>query len=127
MSRFIAGRISQMWVHKSYLAAHSSWAQQGPSLCPKCEEVDEDFDHVILYCPATETSRELYIPDITSLNSDSTLWLDNMKLAALAEFIKATKTGYPPSWGLHSQVLSFSGSSNILTDASLLSSSYQIE
>jgi hypothetical protein len=127
MSCFTAGRISQMRAHKSYLAAHSSWAQHGPSLCPKCEEVDEDFEHAILHCPATEPSHELYIPDITSLDPDSTLWLDNLKLAALAEFIKATKTGYPPSWGRHLQTLSSSGSSDVLTDASLLSLSYQIE
>jgi hypothetical protein len=127
MSSFIAGRILQMRANKSYLATHSSWAQLGPALCPKCKEVDEDFEHAILYCPATEPSRELYIPHITSLDWDSPLWLDNMKLTALAEFIKETKTGYPPSWSGHLQALSSSKSSDIMTDVSLLSLSYQTD
>jgi hypothetical protein len=127
MSQFTAGRISQMNAHKSYLATHSSWAQHGPSRSPKCKEVDEDFEQAILHCLATEPSCELYIPDITSLDPDSTLWLDNLKLAALAEFIKATRTGYLLSWGRHLQALSSSGSSDILTDATHLSLSYQSE
>jgi hypothetical protein len=84
-----------MRAYKSYLAAHSSWAQHDPALCPKWEEVDENFEQAIIYCPTTKPSRELYIPDISSLDLESPLCLDNMKLTPLAEFIKATKTGYP--------------------------------
>ena len=124
MSRFMAGRISQMRAHKSYLNAHPSWSHNNPPLCPKCEESDEDFEHVILHCNAMALSRDLYIPTIESIDKESPLWESESSLAALAEYIRANKINFPPSWGKQ-YALSSSGSSDNLTDVSLLSVSYQ--
>jgi hypothetical protein len=124
MSRFMAGRISQMRAHKSYLNAHPSWSHNNPPLCPRCEESDEDFEHVILHCNALASSRALYIPNIDSLDKESPLWESESLLAALAEYIKSNKINFPPSWGVK-YVISSSGTSDCLTDISLLSSSYQ--
>src|SRR6266566_9579484 len=119
-SKFMAGRVSQMRAHKSYLRAHPSWAQSNSSLCPLCEESDQDFEHAILYCPALSNARELYIPNIDSIGPVSSLWENELQLASLAEFIKTTRTNFPTPKVLQ-YVLSSSKTSDELTDISLLS------
>ena len=43
---------------RSYLKAHKDWRDpDGSSLCPRCEEEEESFKHVITVCPALAEAR----------------------------------------------------------------------
>jgi len=97
LGKFVAGRIHQMRVGKSYLAAHPSWSDEDPNLtCPRCEIERETFQHSILSCPARERDRDLLLKDVSSVGQDANLWTEPLLLHALGEYIVTTKTGFPP-------------------------------
>lgn len=98
LDRFIAGRICQMRAHKSYLAGHTSWMNPlADTTCPRCEEEDEDFTHAIINCPARASARDNHIPTAQNLHS---LWSNPTTMAGLANYIRSTKTGFPPQNGI---------------------------
>jgi len=97
LGKFMAGRIHQMRAHKRYLAAHPSWSRlDDPKHCPRCGEEEETFSHAILCCQSTYLHRERLLQGITSVGPDSPLWTSKNLLLALAAFIRATATNYPP-------------------------------
>jgi hypothetical protein len=98
LDKFTAGRIHQMRSGKSHLSGQPSWfdrAANTPTLCPYCEEEDEDFPHAILRCPAKADQRAFHIPGIDDVGPDAPLWTSKQDLALLASYISATHTGYP--------------------------------
>jgi hypothetical protein len=98
LPRFIAGRIHQMRSGSSYLAAHTSWHDQGVStLCPSCEEEDESFEHAILHCPAKSQQRAAHLRDVTELGPGAPVWSSAPLILGLASYISATATGFPPT------------------------------
>jgi len=97
LGKFIAGRIHQMRAQKSYLAAHPSWSNSHiPKHCPMCGEEEETFSHAILRCQSTSFHRGHLLQGFTSVGLDSPLWTSKDLLLALAAFIRATGTNYPP-------------------------------
>jgi len=97
LGKFMAGRIHQMRPQKSYLTAHPSWSRlDDPKHCPRCSEEKESFSHAILHCQSTSFYRERLLQGITSVGPDSPLWISKDLLMALAAFIKAIATNYPP-------------------------------
>jgi len=97
LGKFIAGRIHQMRAQKSDLAAHPSWSRlNDPKHCPRCGEEDETFSHAILCCQSTSFHSECLLQGLTSVGPDSPLWTSKYLLLALAAFIRATATNYPP-------------------------------
>src|SRR5205807_9786828 len=60
LGKFMASRIHQMRVQKSYLFAHPPWSDglAPTKLCPWCGEEEETFSHAILRCPARAAQRE---------------------------------------------------------------------
>jgi len=97
LGKFIAGRIHQMRAQKSYLAAHPAWSSLDiPKHCPRCGEEEETFSHGILRCQSPSFHREPLLQSLTSVGPDSPLWTDKDLLLALAAFIRATATNYPP-------------------------------
>jgi len=97
LGKFMAGRIHQRRAQKSYLAAHPSWSSlDDPKHCPRCGEEEETFSHAILRCQSTSFHRERLLQGLTSVGPDSPLWTNKNLLLALATFIRATATNYPP-------------------------------
>jgi len=97
LGKFIDGRIHQMRAQKSYLAAPPSWSSlDDPKHCPRCGEEDETFSLAILRCQSTSFHRERLLQGLTSVGPDSPLWTSKDLLLALAAFIRATATNYPP-------------------------------
>jgi len=97
LGKFMAGRIHQMRAQKSYLAAHPSWSRvDKPRHCPRCGEEEETFSHAILRCQSTSYHRERLLQGLSDVGPDSPLWSDKQLLLALADFIRATGTNYPP-------------------------------
>jgi len=97
LGKFVGGRIHQMRVAKSYLAAHPSWFDEDPNLtCPRGGTRPETFQHAILTWPARARDRDLLLKDVSSLGQDATLWTEPHLLRALGEYITDTKTGFPP-------------------------------
>jgi hypothetical protein len=93
--KFISGRFHQFRVLKSYLTAHQSWHNANLSQrCPRCGEDDEDLHHALLVCPARDSAREEFIPD---LNSVADIWSSPSLLTKVVQYLRATKTGYPPA------------------------------
>jgi len=98
LGKFIAGRIHQMRAQKSYLAAHPSWSSlDDPKHGPRCGEEDETFSHAILRCQSTFFHRDRLLQGLTSVGPDSLLWTTKDLLLAMAAFIRATATNYPPN------------------------------
>ena len=98
LPRFIGGRIHQMRSGASYLAAHSSWWNCTDSkLCPFCEEDEESFPHAVLHCPAKCLPRLANLSGIDDLGPDAPLWSSVPLLRGLAEYLYATRTGFPPA------------------------------
>jgi len=96
LPRFICGRIHQMRSGASYLAAHISWRNRDSStLCPVCEEDDESFQHAILHCPAKAHPRLSHLSGVDDIGPDGPLWLSVPLLRGLAEYLYATRTGFP--------------------------------
>jgi len=81
----------------SYLAAHVSWwSRDSSTLCPFCEEDDESFHHVILLCPAKAQPGLTHLSGVDNIGPDGPLWLSVRLLRGLAEYLYATRTGFPP-------------------------------
>jgi len=98
LPRFICGRIHQMRLGASYLAAHVSWRNRDSStLCPFCEEDDESFQHPILHCPAKAHPRLTHLSGVDDIGPDGPLWLSVPLLRGFAEYLYATRTGFPPT------------------------------
>jgi len=98
LPRFICGRIHQMRTGASYLAAHISWRNRDAStLCPFCEEDHESFQHAILHCPSKACPRLSHLSGVDDIGPDSPLWLSVPLLRVLAEYLFATRTGFPPA------------------------------
>jgi len=97
LAKFMAGRIHQMRAQKSYLAAHPSWSRVDERKhCPRCGEEEETFSHAILRCQSTSNHRKRLLQGLSDVGPDSPLWSDKQLLLALAAFIRATGTNYPP-------------------------------
>jgi hypothetical protein len=94
LNKFISGRFHQFRVLKSYLAAHQSWHNENLSTrCPRCYEEEEDLYHALLACPARSASRAEFIPELTAIED---IWNSPSNTAKVAQYLRATKTGYPP-------------------------------
>jgi len=82
----------------SYLATHVSWRSRDSStLCPFCEKDDESFQHAILPFPAEAQPRLTHLSGVDEIRPDSLLWLSVPLLRGLAEYLYATRTGFPPT------------------------------
>ena len=106
LSKFDAGHLHQIRSGKSYLRAHPSWDDDGPSTCPSC--APETFEHAILHCPAKEHARTCHLQAVTELGPAAPVWSSASLLGALARFIRSTATAYPP--GMFSRPSSPTGS-----------------
>jgi len=96
---FICGCIHQMRTGASHLAAHVSWrTRNSNTLCLFCEENDESFQHAILLplCPAKAQPRLTYLSGVDDIGPDAPLWHSVPLLRGLAEYLYATRTGFPP-------------------------------
>ena len=97
LGKFMAGRIYQMRAQKSYLAVHPSWFDLAPSkLCPLCGDEQETFSHALLRCPAKAPAWFRHLQGVASVAPDSPLWSSPPLLLALASYIRATGTNFPP-------------------------------
>ena len=95
---FICGRIHQMRSGASYLAAHVEWRNRDSStLSLFCEEDDESFQHPILHCPAKAHPRLTHLSGVDNIGPDGPLWLSVPLLREFAEYLDATRTGFPPT------------------------------
>jgi len=82
----------------SYLAAHVSWwSGDSSTLCPFCEEDDESFQHAILLCPTKAQPRLTHLSGVDDIGPDGPLWLSVPLLRGCAEYLYATRTGFPPT------------------------------
>jgi len=98
LPRFICGRIHLMRTGAIYLAAHASWWSRDSSiLCPFCEADDESFQHAILLCPAKAQPHLTHLSGVDHIGPDGPLWLSVPLLRGLAEYLDATRTGFPPT------------------------------
>jgi len=98
LPRFICGRIHQMPSGASYLAAHVSWRNRASStLCPFFEEDDESFQHAILHCPTKAHPRLTHLSRVDDIGPDGPLWLSVPLFQGFAEYLNATRTGFPPT------------------------------
>ena len=97
LGKFMAGRIHQMRSQKNYLAGHPSWFNADDSrLCPLCRDEPETFSHAILRCPAKASAQARPLQRVFSVDHDAPLWYSSCLLLALAAFIRATGTTFPP-------------------------------
>jgi len=96
LPKFDAGRLHLMRSGKSYLRAHPSWDDDGPTTCPSCSEAPETFAHAILHCPAKEPARTRHLQGVTELGPDAPVWSSAALLGALAHFVRSTATAFPP-------------------------------
>jgi len=125
LPKFEAGRLHQMRSAKSYLRAHPSWDDDGPTTCPSCSEAPETFNHAILRCPAKEPARTRHLQGVAELGPDAPVWSSAALLGALARFVRSTATAFPP--GMFSRPASPTGSvsslsSNVVSVGYLMSS-----
>ena len=98
LPRFICGSIHQLRSGASYLAAHTSWRNRDSStLYPFCEEDDESFQHAILLYPAKAQPRLTHLSGVDDFGPDGPLWLPVPLLRGLAEYLYATRMGFPPA------------------------------
>ena len=96
LSKFDAGRIHQMRSGKSYLPAHQSWDDNGPTTCPSCGEAPESFEHGILHCSAKRPARTRHLQGVSEPDPDAPVWSSAALLGALTRFIRSTATAFPP-------------------------------
>ena len=125
LPKFDAGRLHQMRSGKSYLRAHPSWDDDGPTTCPSCSEAPETFAHAILDCPAKEPARTRHLQGVTEIGPDAPVWFSAALLGALVRFVRSTATAFPP--GMFSRQSSPTGSvssrsSNVVSFAYFMSS-----
>jgi len=98
--KFTAARIHQMRAGRSYLKAHKDWRDpDGSSLCPRCEEEEESFKHVITGCPALAEARVRHSEFSFDNSPDSLVWKENKKgwdmMKLLISFISLNKLNFP--------------------------------
>jgi len=96
LAKFDAGRLHQMRSGKSYLRAHASWDDDGPTTCPRYAEAPETFEHAILRCTAKEPARTRHLQGVTELGPDAPVRSSAALLGALSPFIRSTATAFPP-------------------------------
>jgi len=125
LDKFSAGRLHQMRSGKSYLRAHPAWDSDGPTTCPRCQSAPETFEHAIHHCSAKEPARSRHLQAVLDVSPDAPVWLSAALLDALACFIKATATAFPP--GMFSRPTSAfssisSSSSNVVSFGYFMSS-----
>ena len=78
--KFTATRIHEMRAGRSYLKAQKDWRDpDGSPLCPRCEEEEESFEHVITVCPALAETRERYSEFSFDISPGSSVWKENKK------------------------------------------------
>ena len=94
--KFDAGRLHQMRFGKSYLRAHPTSDDDGPTTCPSCSEAPETFEHAILLCPAKEPARTRHLQGVTEIGPDAPVWSSAALLGALTRYIRSTATAFPP-------------------------------
>jgi len=94
--KFDAGRLHQMRSGKSYLRAHPTSDDDGPTTCPSCSEAPETFEHAILLCPAKEPARTRHLQGVTEIGPDAPVWSSAALLGALTRYIRSTATAFPP-------------------------------
>ena len=109
LAKFSAGRLHPMRSGKSYLRAHPSWDSDTPTTCPSCRSAPETFEHAILHCAAKEPARTRHLQGVLDIGTDAPVWSSAALLGALAQFIKATATAFPPG------MFSYPSSSNSCT------------
>jgi len=96
LPRFICCHIHQMRTGASHLAAHISWRNRDSStVCPFCEEDDDSFQHAILLSPAKAQPRLTHLSGVDDIGPDAPLWLSLPLLRGLADYLYATRTGFP--------------------------------
>jgi len=125
LSKFDAGCLHQMRSGKSYLRAHPSWDDDGPSTCPSCGEARETFEHAILHCLAKRPARTRHLQGVSDIGPDAPVWSSAALLGALTRFIRSTAMAFPP--GMFSRPSSSarsisSRSSNVVSFGYFLSS-----
>ena len=82
---------------KSYLRAHPNWGILDPNkTCPLCLQDDETFMHAILLCPERAQQRSRHLPEVVSIWPESDIWTSKELIVGLANYIRATGTGFPP-------------------------------
>jgi len=96
LDKFSAGRLHQMRSVKSYLRAHPSWDDDAPTTCPSSQSAPERFEPAILHCSAKEPARTRHLQGVRDIGPDAPVWFSAALLGALARFIKATATAFPP-------------------------------
>jgi len=96
LDKFSAGRLHQMRSGKSYVCADPSWDSDAPTTCPSCLCAPETFEHAILHCSAKEPARTGHLQGVLVIGPDAPVWSSSPLLGALARFIKATATAFPP-------------------------------
>lgn len=93
---FVAQRIDQMRVAKSYLVAHSSWFDRDPdTTCPPCRIEPQSFQRAILTCPAPTRAWDLLLQEVSTLGCDATLGPEHHLIPASGEDIMDTRAGFP--------------------------------
>jgi len=98
LQRFICDRIHQMRTGASHLAAHMSWRNRNSStLCPFCEEDDESFQNAILLCPLRPSITSPHLSGVDDTGPDAPPWHLVSLLRGLADYLYATRTGFPPA------------------------------
>jgi len=98
LPRFICGLIHQMRSGASYLAAYISWRNRDSStLCPFCEADDESFLHAIVHCPTKAYPRLTHLSGVDDIGPNGPLWFSVPLLTGFAEYLYATRTGFPPA------------------------------
>jgi len=85
---------------RSYLKAHKDWRDpDGSPLCPRCDEKEESFKHVITVCPALAGARERHSEFSFNISPDSLVWKENKKgwdmIKLLISFISLNKLHFP--------------------------------
>ena len=82
----------------SYLAAHvSGRSRDSSTLCPFCEKGDESCQYPILDSTAKAHPRLTLLSGVDDIGPDGPLWLSVPLLTGLAEYLYATRTGFPPT------------------------------
>jgi len=97
LGKLMAGRIYQMRVQRSYLAAHTlcSWLAVLRQ-CPRSGEEEETFSHAILHCQSTSCHREHLLQGLSWVGPVSSVWLSGGLLLVWAALIRAEATNNPP-------------------------------
>jgi len=96
LSKLDAGHFHQIRSRKSYLRAHPSWDDDGPTTCPSCAEAPATFEHAILHCLAKEPARTRHLQGVTELGPDAPVWSSAALVGALTRFIRSTARAFPP-------------------------------